>query len=116
MTMHGPSGSLRRGVVEGDGAGVLEPGHQQRFALEAVAELGVGGDVVVHHLDDDLAAEVELPGEVDPAHAAFAEQAAGLVPTQKDAADHGRSCSDIRRPRMRGGGQTTLDWEIGPGH
>ena len=43
------------GVVEGHGAGVVEPGHQEGFALEAVAELGVGGDVLVHHLDDDVA-------------------------------------------------------------
>ena len=79
---------VEAGIVERDGAGVLEPGHQERFALEAVAELGVGGDVFVHHLDDDIAAEVELAGEVDLAHAALAEQAAGLVPTQEYAADH----------------------------
>ena len=69
---------------------MLEPGHQQGFALEALAELGVGGDVVVHHLDDDLPAEVELPGQVDPAHAALAEQAHGFVPAQEDAANHAR--------------------------
>ena len=88
MTMHGPCGSLQRGVVKGDGVGVLEAGHQQRFALEALAELGVGGDVVVHDLDDDLPAEVELPGQVDAAHAAFAEQPDGFVPAEEDAAHH----------------------------
>ena len=61
--LHDDARALRvveRGVVEGDGVGMLEAGHQQRFALEALAELGVGGDVVVHDLDDDLPAEVGL--------------------------------------------------------
>src|SRR5439155_22298364 len=79
---------VERGVVEGDGEGVLEARHQQGFALEALAELGVGGDVVVHHLDDDLPAQVELPGQVDPAHAALAEEAGGFVTAQEDTADH----------------------------
>ena len=68
---------------------MLEAGHQQRFALEAFAELRIGGDVVVHDLDHDLPAEVELLGQVDAAHAAFAEQADGLIPAQKNAAHHG---------------------------
>ena len=89
---------VERGVVEGDGVGVLEAGHQQRFALEALAELGVGGDVVVHDLDDDLPAEVDLPGQVDAAHAAFAEQADGLVPAQEDTAHH---AADSTQPQTR---------------
>ena len=68
---------------------MLEAGHRQRFAREALAELGVGGDVVVHDLDDDLPAEVELLGEVDAAHAALAQQTNRLVPAQEDAAHHG---------------------------
>ena len=47
-------------VVKGDGVGMLEAGHHQRFARKAFAEFGVGGDVVVHDLDDDLTAEVGL--------------------------------------------------------
>ena len=66
---------VERGVVEGDGVGMLEAGHQQRFAREALAEFGVGGDVVVHDLDDHLPAEVESRRQVNAAHAAFAEQA-----------------------------------------
>ena len=80
---------VERGVVEGDGVGMLEAGHGQRFAREALAELGVGGDVVVHDLDDHLPPEVELPGEVNAAHAAFAQQANRLIPAQEDAAHHG---------------------------
>ena len=78
--MHGPAGSFKRGVVECDRAGVVEAGHEQRFALEALAEARVGGDVVVHDFDDDLAAEVGLPGEVDAAHPPLAEEPLDLVP------------------------------------
>ena len=80
---------VERGVVEGDGVGVLEAGHGQRFARETLAKLGVGGDVVVHDLDDHLPSEVELSGEVNATHAALAEQANRLIPAQKDAAHHG---------------------------
>ena len=83
MTMHGPPGIVEAGVVQGDGVGVLEARHQQRFALEALAEHVVGGDVVVHDLDHHLPAEVELAGEVDLAHAPLAELADGLVATQR---------------------------------
>jgi len=34
--------------------------HQLHLPLEAIAEDGVGGNVVVHHLDDHLTAQVEL--------------------------------------------------------
>ena len=83
-----PKWVVEAGVVEGHGPGVLEPGHEQRFALEAVAELWVGRDLLVHHLDDDFAPEIELPGKVDLAHPAFAQQATRLIATQKNAADH----------------------------
>ena len=51
---------------------MLEAGHQQRFALEALAELGVGGDVIVHDLDDDTPPQVQLASKIYAAHAAFA--------------------------------------------
>ncbi len=92
--LHDDAGALRvvdRGVIEGDGVGVLEPRHQQRFAGEAVAEERVGGDVVVHDLDHHLPPQVELARQVDPAHAALAEQANGLIATHEDAAEHGAS-------------------------
>ena len=42
--------------------------------------------MVVHHLDDDLPAGADGLGQVDPAHAAFAQQADGLIAAQEDAA------------------------------
>ncbi len=110
-----PERVVQAGVVEGDRAGVVEPGHQQRFALEAVAELGVGGDVLVHHLDDDLPAEVELPREIDPAHPAFAEEAPGFVATQKHAANHAQSRSGVRPGREVAVLHSTLEWKIDTG-
>ena len=56
---------------------------------------GVGGDVLVHHLDDDMATEVDLPGEVNAAHAAFAEETAGLIAAQENAADHGATRAPV---------------------
>src|SRR5205823_10498598 len=53
---------------------------------EALAELGVGGDVVVHDLDDDLPLEVVLVGQVHLAHAPFAQEGLGLVPAHEEPA------------------------------
>src|SRR5262249_29565603 len=102
-----PEWIAQAGVVKGNCTGVVEPGHQQRFALEPVAEFGVGGNVVVHHLDDDIAAQIELPGEVDLTHSTFTKKAAGFVSTQENATDHARSLSG---PKPAGGmqGQITL--------
>jgi hypothetical protein len=72
---------IERGIVQGDGIRVLKPRHQQRLALEALAELGVGRQVVVHNLDDYLPAQVKLSSKVDPAHAALAQKAQRLIPT-----------------------------------
>jgi hypothetical protein len=41
---------------------MLESGHQQRFALETIAEFVILRDMVVHDLDHDLSAEIKLPG------------------------------------------------------
>ncbi len=84
-----PLGVIQRGIVQSHGVGMLEACHDQRFAGETLAELGVGGNMVVHDLDDHLPAKVGLAGEVDLAHASFAEQADGFIPTQKNAALHG---------------------------
>ena len=68
---------------------MLEASHQERFALEPLAKLGVGGNLLVHHLHDDLSAQVNLAGEIDPSHAALAEQPCDFVSPQKYAANHG---------------------------
>jgi hypothetical protein len=70
-----------------------EPCHEQGFALEAVAEFRLGGHVVVHDLDDHLAAEVELSGQVDFAHPPLAEEAQSFIPAQEDAAYHANRSS-----------------------
>src|SRR5262249_9743988 len=57
----------------------------------------------VHDLDDHLPAQVLLAGQVDTAHASFAQDANGFIPSHEDPAYHGaRSpCRDRR-------GQTPL--------
>ena len=92
---------VERGIVESDGVGMLEAGHQQRFALKAFAELRVGGDVVVHDLDDDLPTEIELAGQVDATHAALAQKADGLIPAQEDTADHSASYARVDLRALR---------------
>ncbi len=74
---------VERGIVKRHDIGMLEPGHQQRFPLEPLLELGVRRDMIVHDLDDDLAAQVDLPREIDPPHASFAQELDGLIPTQE---------------------------------
>ena len=72
--------------------------------------VGIGGDVVVHDLDDDLPAEVGLAGQIDPAHAAFAEQADRFVSSQKDAALHERVTHS--RVRIDAGVQARTHWAL----
>src|SRR5262249_61350486 len=89
--LHDYARSLRiieGGIIERDGVWVLEASHQQHFALKSLGEFGIRGQVLVHHLDDDLALKIDLPGKIDLAHAAFAQEAHGLIPAQKDAAHH----------------------------
>jgi hypothetical protein len=68
---------------------MMEPGHQQGFPLEAVAEFFVGRDVIVHDLDNHISTEVELSSQVDAAHAPLTEEPLRLVPAQKNSTDHG---------------------------
>ena len=89
--LHDDARTLRiveRGIMEHDGIRVLEPCRHVGFAFEALAELGVGGDVLVHHLDHDLARQLRITGQVDLAHAAFAQNADGFVAAQKNSAEH----------------------------
>jgi hypothetical protein len=76
---------------------VLKAGHYRHLALEVLAEGGVGGDVRVHHLDDDLFGAADLPAEENFPHAAFAQKPDRLVLAEIHLAggDHvGRSLRD----------------------
>src|SRR5262249_39108916 len=79
---------IEGGIVKSDDIGMLKTCHEQRFPLEALAELGIGGDMVVHDLHHHLPTEVHLLCEVDASHAAFAEQPDSLVPAQENSAHH----------------------------
>jgi hypothetical protein len=67
---------------------MLKAGHQQRFSLEALAELGVSGNLVVHDFDDDLPAQIQLPGQINAPHAAFSQKADGFISAKKNTAYH----------------------------
>lgn len=91
---HDDARSLRiveRGVVKCNNVRMLEPRHQQRFALKALAELGIRRNVVVHDFDHDLTAKIDLPSEVNSTHAPLTKEPDRLIPSQKHAADHARS-------------------------
>ena len=59
-------------VVDRDDVGVVDRGRRPRLAHEAVAEVGVLGQLRRDQLQRDGAVEVELEGPVDDAHAAAA--------------------------------------------
>ena len=89
--LHDDAGAFGRfecGIVKRDGIRVMEAGHQQRLALEAIAETLVGGDMVVHDLHHHLSAEVKLPGKEHPTHAALAEQPLDFVSPKNCPTDH----------------------------
>jgi hypothetical protein len=47
--------------------------------------------MIVHHLDHDLPAKVQLSRQIDPAHAALLQESDGFIPAQEDTADHAAS-------------------------
>ena len=74
-----PLGVVECGVEDRDGIRMLESSRQQRLALEPHPKCGISGNMVVHDLDHDLPSEVGLSGQIDPTHAALAEQSDRLV-------------------------------------
>ena len=82
-------GIAGRGIEQGDDVVVLEAGHELHFPLEQLAKLGLAGNVVVHHLDDDRLAIRAVAGQVDLAHGAFAQRPHHLVLAQEHLPFHG---------------------------
>ncbi len=74
---------------------MLKPCHQQGFALKPVAEMRVGRYLFVHDLDDDLSAQVQLAGQIDAAHAAFAQLAERFISAKKNTAHHALSTPGV---------------------
>ena len=62
--------------------GVIEGGGGNRFAREALAGVGVGGQVRREHLDRDFAAKPQIAGPVDLPHAAAAQRGVNLIRTK----------------------------------
>ena len=58
---------------------MIKGGDGARFALEAVATRGIGGEFRRQRLERDLASELRILGQVHFAHAATAEEAADAV-------------------------------------
>ena len=83
-----PVGVGDRGVVQADDVRVLEAGHELHFLFELLAERRLAGDLLVQHFDHGLAAGHHVLGQVDLAHAAFAEKLNDLVPVQEYPARH----------------------------
>ena len=79
---------VRRSVEQGDRVAVLETGHHRILTHETSSKARVRRQMFVHHLDDHLAAAAALPGEVDFAHAAFAQQADRFVAAEEDLIFH----------------------------
>ena len=76
--------------VDRDDVGMVERGDRTRFALEAVASLGVVGQRVREHLQGDAATELRVVGEEDFAHATRADRADDAV-VGKGRWDHRRA-------------------------
>src|SRR5262249_27141809 len=74
-----PARIVERDVEQFHDVRMLQASERARLALEALAELGVVDEMLVHDLDDDVTIRVVFASQVDAAHAAFAEEALGLV-------------------------------------
>ena len=67
-------------VVDLDDIRVLQAGRRFRFPKEALPRLRAGMRAVQQHLEGDAAVEAQLPGLVDHAHPAAAEQFVDFMP------------------------------------
>src|SRR5436853_190873 len=59
------------------------------YGVSGSTTIRLAGDMLVHDLDDDWPAQIGLLGEIDSAHAAFAEESDGLVASEENTAGHG---------------------------
>ncbi len=66
-------------VVDRDDVGVVDSGRGARLALEALAQVGLLGEIGAQDLDRDLAREAEVGRFADLAHAAATQQGPELV-------------------------------------
>jgi len=62
-------------VVNGDDVRMIELGERAGFTGEALGERRIAAPLGGQHLEGDESIELRLPGLVDSAHAALAEQA-----------------------------------------
>jgi hypothetical protein len=74
-------------VDHGDDVGVGELGRRARLASEALDVIGVGGVVLVQHLDCDLALEQPVVRAVHAGHASLADELLELVAIRDHVAD-----------------------------
>ena len=68
--------------VDGDDVRVIERGHGERFAREALAAIGVDRCDVGEHFECDLALQSRIAGPIDLAHPAGAEQRHDFLGTE----------------------------------
>jgi hypothetical protein len=66
-------------LVHRHDVGMLQPGHQARFALEALDEIGVDRQLRVEHFDRHLALQRQVGSAVDRAEPALAQNFMQLI-------------------------------------
>ena len=89
-------------VVDRDDVRVLQAGRDGGFPLEAVAVLPVGGERRGEHLQGDRAAQLQVAGAVDDAHAAFADERVDAVACQHASDPSRDGCALLLRHRQSG--------------
>ena len=89
-------------VVDRDDVRVLQAGRDGGLPLEAVAVLAVGGERRGEHLQGDRAAQLQVAGAVDDAHAAFADERVDAVACQHASDPSRDGCALLLRHRQSG--------------
>ncbi len=82
--------------------GMIERRNGSRLALEAPAELRIGGRLIGNYFDSDIAAEAGIASAIYLAHAAGADEADDLIGAEANA---GRESHD-----MAGSRKIIRDW------
>ena len=100
---------LLAGLVDGHDVRMLERRRHARLALEALAELRVGGELGDDDLQRDAPTEPPIGGEVDDAHAAAPDLALDVV-----GAEGAVLVAGSRWRHRTGGGRTGLGSRAGP--
>jgi hypothetical protein len=89
------------GIEDGNDVRVVEVPGDAGFLFESPRPVGVARNGCAQHFDRDLALKLRIAGAIDVAHAASAQRAENLEPTESVTHRDAHGCEEYRIPVRR---------------